>query len=145
MGRQDWRVTLWVMVAVQVLMMMGITVSMPLIPLFLEDELGLARGREVELWSGLVASPTFLMIAVFSPIWGNLADRYGRKVMVLRSSAAIGIFNLLVVLVTDRYQFLGVRLLQGVFSGFGATATALVGSVTPKERLGYAMGLLGTG
>jgi MFS family permease len=55
----------------------------------------------------------------------------------------VGIFNLLTILVTNQYQLLAVRLTMGVLSGFGATA--LVGSVAPKEKLGYALGLLGAG
>lgn len=133
------------MVVVQVLMMMGVTTSLPLLPLFLEAELGLDRGREVEIWSGIISAAHFLTMTISSPIWGALADRYGRKLMVLRTTAAVGLFNLLIVLVGDQYQLLAVRLAMGVFSGFAASATALVGSVTPKERLGYALGLLSTG
>jgi DHA1 family multidrug resistance protein-like MFS transporter len=133
------------MTAVQVLMFVGLTMSQPLLPLFLENDLGLSRGQEVELWSGIIAAAHFLTLTIFSPIWGSLADRYGRRIMVIRSSAAVGVFNLLIVLVANQYQLLGVRLGMGVLSGFGASATALVGAVTPKERLGYALGLMGTG
>ena len=132
------------MAVVQVLMMMGLTMSLPLLPLFLEKDLGLARGRDVELWAGLIAASSFLTVTIFTPIWGSLADRYGRRIMVVRSTAAVGVFNLLVVLVTNQYQLLAVRLGMGVLSGFGAAATSLVGSVAPRERLGYALGILGT-
>ncbi len=133
------------MVAVQFLMAAGQSMVQPMLPLFLKNEIGLPEGHTLELWAGIIASAHFLTMTIFSPIWGNLADRYGRRVMVVRSSAAVGVFNLLAILVGNQYQLLGVRLAMGVLSGFGATATALVGSVAPKERLGYALGLLGTG
>jgi len=133
------------MVAVQVLVMVAFSLSNPLLPLFLEEELGLARGREVELWAGLIGGAHFLTMAIFSPMWGNLADRLGRKPMVLRSTASIAVFSCLLVVVQTPVQLLTVRLLMGVLSGFHTTATALVGSVTPRERLGYALGLIGTG
>lgn len=141
----DWQTTLWVMVAVQFLMSAGQSMVQPLLPLFLKNELGLAEGQNVEIWAGIIAAAHFLTMTIFSPVWGTLADRYGRRVMVIRSSAAVGVFNLITILVANQYQLLAVRLTMGVLSGFGATATALVGSVAPKERLGYALGLLGTG
>lgn len=127
-------------------MLMGITLSNTFLPLFLEHDLGLARGRELELWSGFVASASFLTTAIFSPVWGNLADRHGRKIMVLRSTAAVGVFSLLAAFVTSPWQLLGTKLAMGFFlSGFGATAVALVASVTPPDRLGYALGMLSSG
>lgn len=132
------------MVVVQFMMTIGVTCTNPLLPLFLEKDLGLVRGRQLELWTGLIASAHFLTLTVFLPIWGRLADRHGRKMLVIRSSAAVGAFSLLSAVVTNHWQLLGVRLGMGVLSGFPAAAVALVGSVAPKERIGYALGLLGT-
>lgn len=143
--RPAWRRTLWVMVAVQVLMMMGFTVSNTIVPLFLEYDLGLAPGRQLELWSGAVAAASFLTLALFSPVWGNLADRHGRKVMVLRSTAAIGVFSLLTAIVRSPFQMFLLKLGMGCLSGFAASAVALVASVAPKEELGYALGMLSSG
>ncbi len=133
------------MVAVQVLMMLGYSQSNPLLPLFLEKDLGLSRGRLLELWAGLIAAASFLTGAIFSPIWGDLADRYGRRIMVLRSTSAVAFFSILTVFVTQPYQLLGIRLAMGCLSGFNATAVALLASVTPPNRLGYALGLLTSG
>lgn len=140
-----WRRTLWVMVAVQILMQAGFTLSNSLLPLFLERDLGLAQGRSLEMWAGIVASGSFLTTAIFSPVWGNLADRYGRKIMVLRSTAAVAVFSLVAVFVVSPLQMFGARVAMGCLSGFAATAVALVASVTPPERLGYALGMLGSG
>lgn len=131
------------MAGVQVLMMMGLSMSFPLLPLYLQHQLGLGSGPDVILWSGLVTSASFATLAIFNPIWGTLADRYGRRVMVIRSAVAVGLFNFLTVIVTDKYQLLVVRLGMGVFSGFGAASIAMVGSVTPREQLGYALGIIG--
>ncbi len=141
----SWRRTLWVMVAVLVLMQMGYTLSNTLLPLFLEHDLGLARGRQLELWAGLIVSSNFLTTAIFSPVWGNLADRFGRKIMVLRSTAAVGFFSLLITFVVSPWQIFGARLLMGCLSGFTGAAVALVASAAPPEKLGYALGMCGSG
>lgn len=140
-----WRRNVWVMATVQVLLMMGVTLVNPLLPLFLEDEFGLRRGADVELWAGLIASANFMMTAISSPFWGAMADRYGRKLMVIRSSAAVGVFNLLMSLAGNVYELFAIRLAMGLFSGFGAAAVALVGASTPEQSLGWALGMLNTG
>lgn len=141
----DWHTTVWVLVAIEVLVSMGVSVSHPIVPLFLEDELGLSRGREVEIWAGVIVASNFLTAAVFGPIWGTMADRRGRRLMVLRSTLGISIFSSLAAIVTNPYQLLGVRLMMGVLAGYMTAATALIGAIAPRERLGYALGMLATG
>ena len=84
----NWRQTLWAMVAIQFVMTMAFSMLTPIMPLFLPD-LGVHSARAIGLWAGILAGVTSLVAAFASPLWGRLADRHGRKPMLLRSSIAI--------------------------------------------------------
>jgi MFS transporter, DHA1 family, multidrug resistance protein len=115
----------------------------PFMPLFLQDDLKVTHG--IETWSGLMYSVSFLTSAIMSPIWGSLADRYGRKIMFVRSGIMMGIINMLQSFVTTPEQLLALRALNGVFSGFIPSATALLATNTPEDNLGPSLGMLQTG
>jgi len=93
----------------------------------------------------VLAAVTPLIAAFASPLWGRVADRRGRKLMVLRSCFAIAVFIGLMSLVTNVWQFVGLRALMGVFAGFNAATISLVASQVPPRRLGYSLGWLSTG
>jgi len=115
----------------------------PFLPLFLRQDLGVASGAEA--WSGLLFSSTFFTSALVSPLWGSLADRYGRKVMIIRAGAGIGIVNILMAFVNNPYQLLLLRVINGFMSGFIPSSIALVATNTPEELIGRYLGLLQTG
>ena len=64
---------------------------MPFLPLYVE-QLGVTGHSALNMWSGLVFSITFLFSAIASPFWGGLADRKGRKIMLLRSVFVVSAF-----------------------------------------------------
>jgi len=139
-----WQRTLWLMVGVQFIMSVALSVISPILPLYL-PELGVSDPSAINFWSGVLNSLNFLIAAFVSPIWGSIADRYGRKVMVLRSSLAICFFTLLMGFSQQLWQLVGLRAMMGAFSGFSASAIALVATQVPEKRLGYALGWLATG
>lgn len=140
----NWQRTLWAMVGIQFVMTMSFSVLTPIMPLFLPD-LGVRDHDHIVLWAGVLTASTPLVAAFASPLWGSLADRKGRKLMLLRSGFAISLFTLLMGLAGDVWQFFAWRALMGAFAGFSATAIALVASQVPERRLGYALGWLSTG
>ena len=144
MAASDWRHTLWAMVGIQFVMTMAFSMLSPIMPLFL-PVLGVQSASAVALWAGILAGTTSFVAAFASPLWGRLADRAGRKLMLLRSSLAIGVFAALMGLATNVWQMFAVRALMGVFAGFSSSAIALVASQVPEERLGFALGWLSTG
>jgi len=85
-----------------------------------------------------------LGFAIMAPIWGMLADRYGRKLMVMRATFAGAILMVLMVFVINVQQLVLLRILHGVFTGTIAAATTLVVSVVPKQYSGVAFGSLQT-
>ena len=140
----DWRVTLWAMVAVQIVMSLSFSILSPVMPLFLPD-LGVTDPSSVYFWAGLLASVTSFIGIFSAPVWGRFADRYGRKVMVLRSCFGIAVFTVLMGVSHSVWQLLAVRAGMGVVAGYNASAIALVASQTPEQRLGYALGWLSSG
>ncbi|MGH7045524.1 MAG: MFS transporter [Stellaceae bacterium] len=141
---EQWQRTLWAMVGIQFVMTMAFSMLSPIMPLFL-PVLGVRSASAIDLWAGILSGVTSLVTAFASPLWGRLADRRGRKLMLLRSSIAIGIFAMLMGLAADVWQFFACRALMGVFAGFSSSAIALVASQAPEERLGFALGWLSTG
>lgn len=140
----NWRRTLWAMVGIQFVMTMSFSFLTPIMPLFL-PVLGVQDEAAIDMWSGILAGSTSFVAVFASPLWGRLADKHGRKLMLLRSSCAIAIFTALMGLSQNVWQCLAARGMMGLFAGFSATAMALVASQVPEGRLGYSLGLLSTG
>jgi DHA1 family multidrug resistance protein-like MFS transporter len=140
----DWRRTLWILVLIQFINTGAFSMLSPIMPLFL-PQLGVENPSAVALWAGILNGSTSFVAAFVSPLWGRVADRRGRKLMLLRSSFAIGIFAALMGASANVWQFFGCRTLMGVFAGFSSASIALVASQAPEGRLGFALGWLSTG
>jgi DHA1 family multidrug resistance protein-like MFS transporter len=103
------------------------------------------HGGAVDLWAGMIFSANFIMMAIVSPMWGALSDKYGRRPMMLRSAFGMAVVTCLMGLAQNQYHLLGLRLLQGLTAGFVPASAAYMVSIAPRERVGYALGLLTTG
>ncbi|CAI0854547.1 multidrug efflux MFS transporter MdtG [Serratia proteamaculans] len=117
---------------------------MPFLPLYVET-LGVTGHQALNMWSGLVFSITFLFSAIASPFWGGLADRRGRKLMLLRSALGMSIVMLLMGMAQNIWQFLALRAVLGLLGGFIPNANALIATQVPRNRSGWALGTLSTG
>jgi DHA1 family multidrug resistance protein-like MFS transporter len=124
----------------------GLAISqiIPFLPLYLE-QLGVTGGESLSLWSGLTFSITFVISAAVAPLWGSLADRKGRKLMLLRAAFGMGVVILLQAFVTEAWQLLLLRALMGLTSGYIPNAMALVAAQVPRERSGWALSCVSTG
>ena len=141
---QHWQRTLWTMVGVQFVMSIAFSILSPIMPLFL-PELGIVSREAVDLWAGVLASVTSFIAIFTAPVWGSLADRYGRKIMVMRSTLGIAIFTFLMGIAGNPWHMLAFRAGMGALAGFNSAATVLVSTQVPEQRLGYSLGWLGTG
>ena len=123
----------------------GLAISqiLPFLPLYVA-QLGVTSHEALSMWSGLTFSITFLVSAIVSPIWGSLADRKGRKLMLLRASLGMAIAILLQAFATNVWQLLILRGVMGLTSGYIPNAMALVASQVPRERSGWALSTLST-
>lgn len=122
----------------------GLSQIAPVLPLYIEH-LGIQNVAEIEQWSGFAFGITFILMAIASPIWGQAADRYGRKPMLLRASLGMAVVITCMGFVQNVYQLVGLRLIQGAVSGFVSAAITLIAIQAPKERAGWALGTLSTG
>lgn len=138
----NWRRNLYVLWVGLFLNHMAYTLSVPFFPLFLHNELGIGKG--VEAWSGVSISISFFISGLCAPFWGSLADKYGRKLMLVRSGIGLGAAHLANYFVYDPYTFIVVRIFQGLMAGFSPASVALVGTNTPEKHVGYALGVIST-
>ncbi len=142
--KENWQLILYASFVAQMLSITGFSVSLPFIPLFLIKELHVPSVGEAGLWSGAMAAVSSITMGVLAPIWGSLADRYGRKSMVLRAMIGGSVIIALMSITGNVWVLFGLRVLQGAFTGTVPANIALVASVTPKERAGYALGIMQT-
>ena len=141
---EPWQRTLYIMFVAQLLTAVGFSVIFPFLSLYVTD-LGSQTALSVEFLAGAVFSAQAITMMIASPFWGAVADRYGRKLMVQRAMFGGAIIMLLMGFVRSGEELVLLRALQGMITGTVAAANALVASVAPRQRSGYAMGLLQMG
>ena len=95
--------------------------------------LGVETASAVDLWAGILNGVTSFIAAFASPVWGRVADRRGRKLMLVRSSLAIGLFSPLMGVATNVWQFFAFRALMGVFAGFPARPSRSWRAKSPRD------------
>jgi DHA1 family multidrug resistance protein-like MFS transporter len=139
----QWQRTLYTIWITEFLAIAGFAFVGPFIPYYIQD-LGVSDPKQVALWAGLTQSSLSLTLAIMAPIWGVLADRHGRKVMVMRATFAGAVLMALMGFVANVQQIVLLRALQGVFTGTVAAATAMVAGIVPKQHSGAALGSLQT-
>jgi len=142
--KTSWHRTLWVVWFAELTSIIGFTVVIPILPLYVQ-ELGVSDPDAVKFWSGVVFSAHAVAMAVMAPIWGTLADRYGRKLMVERAMFAGAVLIGLMGFARSVQQLALLRTFQGMLTGTVTAATTLVASTAPRERSGYALGILQMG
>lgn len=139
-----WKVTLGIVFMSQIFSAVGFSMIFPFLPLYIQS-LGSSTGLSVEFLSGMVISAQGFTMMISAPIWGIIADRYGRKNMVLRSMLGGSVILMMMAFVENAEQLVILRAIQGIVTGTVAANNALVAAVTPRERVGVAMGALQVG
>jgi DHA1 family multidrug resistance protein-like MFS transporter len=114
----------------------------PFLPLYLLD-LGVSE-ESVNVWSGLVFSAAFFVGAIMAPYWGARADKVGKRRMIIRAGICLTIVYVLTALVRSPWELLAVRVLQGMANGFISASMAIVASDTPKNKMGWSLGVMQT-
>ncbi|UUZ93843.1 MFS transporter [Paenibacillus sp. P25] len=139
-----WRINLLVLWFGNFLVMAGMTMIVPFLPLYIQ-EMGLHDPNRLATWAGIIFAGNFVTSFLFQPIWGGLADRYGRKVMLLRSGFGMAVVMTLMGLAQTPWHLFLLRMLNGVISGFVPASVSLMSAGTPKDKMGVAMGTLQSG
>lgn len=141
---EQWKRNVYICTLAAFITSAGMSQLAPMLPLYIQS-LGVDEPGQVARWAGIVFAMNFVTLAIFSPIWGRLSDRYGRKIMCLRAVVWLGVINFGMGMAQQVWHLVVLRLMQGALSGFLATAMPLVSSESPKERAGWALGLFFTG
>ncbi|WP_077596974.1 MFS transporter [Oceanobacillus kimchii] len=122
----------------------SMTMVVPFISLYIESMGDFSEGY-VQTWSGLTFAVTFITAFVFSPVWGRIGDRYGRKKIMIASAFGIGISVFLMGFANTVWQLFLLRLFMGIVTGFIPMSQAFIATQTPKEIAGKVLGTLQTG
>jgi DHA1 family multidrug resistance protein-like MFS transporter len=139
-----WKRSFYAVLAAEVLALTAFMASIPVLPFYLQ-ELGVTEPTSLKLWVGACSAVVAVALAVFAPIWGQLADTIGKRPMLLRAMFGGAVVMGLMGVTTRPWQILVLRGFQGALTGTVAAATVLVATITPMEQVGFTLGLLQTG
>ena len=138
-----WRQNLFAVTAASFIGFTGFTLVMPFLPIYLQ-QLGVTDVGEIALWSGLCLGVTPAVTALMAPLWGHVADRFGRKILVERSLVSFVIVMAAMAFVTKAWHVFALRVIQGLFAGYGAMSITMAADSAPKDRTAYAIGVVQT-
>ncbi len=141
MRSESWQRNLAALWIAQTLTMVAFSFVFPFIPLFVQS-LGVPDPVEAAEWAGVIAAAAAVSMSVTQPFWGNLADRWGRRPMVIRSMLGGAFIVAVMGLASSPQQLLVTRFVQGSLTGTVAASNALVAASTPRHRLGFALGVM---
>ena len=140
----NWEKSFYAIFAGEILAMIGFTAPIPIVPFFIRD-LGVSDTARLNIWVGACATAPAITMFVFAPLWGQLADSRGKRLMLLRALIGGTVVIALTGAATRPWQLLVLRGMQGALTGTVSAATVLVAAISPRERLGYTLGMLQTG
>lgn len=124
--------------------LVSLSMLLPFLPLYVE-QLGVSSPSAIVQWSGVAFGATFLGTAITAPLWGHLADRYGRKPMLVRAAIGMAIVMSMIGMAHSVLQLVLLRLIAGLVGGYASAATVMVGTQAPREQSGWALGVLSIG
>ena len=143
-GPERWNRNLVVCALGSFTTIVAMTLLLPFLPVYVQ-ELGVSGHAAIAEWSGLAYGATFFTAGLTAPLWGRLADRFGRKLMLIRASLGMAIAMSLIGMAHNVMELVAFRLLAGLLGGYASGCMALIAAQTPKERAGWALGVVATG
>lgn len=133
--------TLYIVLFAQMITAVGFSSVFPFLPFYVKF-LGAASRLSIDLLTGLVFSSQAFTMMIASPLWGGLSDSWGRKLMVERAMFGGALLLGLMAFVRSAEELVVLRTIQGLITGTISASNALVAAAVPRNRTGYAMGLL---
>ena len=136
-----WKKSLYIIWFAEMLAVTGFSFVTPFFPYYIQ-ELGIKDLKEVALWAGLLGTAASLAVVISAPLWGMLADKWGRKLMLAKGMLGGCLILLIMGFVRTVEQLLVLRFIQGLLTGTVIASVALVASITPKKHSGYGHGMI---
>ena len=143
-NRKYWKQNLVVCIFGSFTTALSLTMLLPFLPIFVE-ELGIKQQASIVQWSALAFGATFVGTGLTAPFWGHIGDRYGRKPMLVRAAVGMAVIMSLIGLSHNVYQLVLLRFVAGLVGGYASSSMLLVATQTPREKAGWALGVLSTG
>lgn len=137
----NWKLVLAILTCNILFMSSSYTMLIPFLPMYLTMELGVSEA-DVNIWSGIVFSASFLVSAIMAPIWGRMADTKGKRIMAMRASFLLSISYFLGGIVETPGQLTLMRLFQGFASGLWPMDLAIMTLYAPPKKLGFCLGVM---
>ena len=106
--------------------------GMPLYLPVLFTDLGLPSNSP---WIGFVFAWPTLLTALSGPLWGKVADRFGRRFSLIRALAGLALAFLWVGISSSVAELLMALTLQGLMGGTLAAANSYLATTMPRETL----------
>jgi DHA1 family multidrug resistance protein-like MFS transporter len=138
---RNWKLNLAAAWTAQFLCIIGFNAAFPFMPFYIRD-LGVTDPDGVKLWTGMIASAGPISMMLVSPIWGLMADRRGRKLMVERATFGGAVIIVLMAFAGNVHQLFILRLIQGMLTGTIPAFVTLVASFAPASEAGFALGMM---
>ena len=138
----NWKKNLLFVWLSQLLSLAGFAFAMPFIAVYIRDTWGITGEKELGVWMAAFNFFGMLSFCISTPIWGILADRYGRKLMLLRAYYADAVIFPCFLLAPNPYWLIAARFIASAFTGTVSASQTIVVTTTPKEHQGFALGLL---
>jgi DHA1 family multidrug resistance protein-like MFS transporter len=138
-----WRRNQFAVTAASFVGFTGFTLVMPFLPLYI-GQLGVTDVGEIAVWTGLCLGITPAVTAVLSPVWGRVADRFGRKLLVERSLVSFVVIMAATAYATRPWHVFALRTVQGLFAGYGGLTLAMAAESAPRDRMASAIGTVQT-
>ncbi|MCY7362218.1 MAG: MFS transporter [Ignavibacteria bacterium] len=122
--------------------LLGFGLIIPLLPTFSIEVLHLN-----EFYIGLLVGIFSLMQFLFTPVWGSLSDRYGRKPIIVMSLIGSVVSNLLLAfvfseIILSAVLFITARAFAGIFAANISAAQAVISDITSPEDRTKGIGLI---
>ncbi|MBN2882204.1 MAG: MFS transporter, partial [Clostridia bacterium] len=136
-----WKKNLYAVWITQFLSIMGFAFCVPVLPYYIQ-ELGITDPDTIKLYTGLISFLPAITLGIMAPIWGAIADRFGKKPMLARALFFAMLILLGLGFVQNANQILIIRFVQGLLTGTVAASYSLVAAGTPDDRMSFALGLL---
>ncbi len=113
----------------------------PFFPLYLQ-KIGASTPQEASFWGGLVSFGGSFALVIFSPLWGAIGDKVGRKLMLLRAFFGSGIFIFLMSFAHSPGELVLYRFLHAAFAGTVSASLSLISTIIPEKRVPFSIGIM---
>ena len=134
---------LFVLFLVTMIDMIGFGIVIPFLTYLVEDLTPEGQTANIGLWVGLLMTSYSAAQFLFSPFWGSVSDRIGRRPVLMVGLVGNTVFFTLFGLANTLILAFVARFLAGVFNGNIAVARAYIGDVSTPQQLATRMGIIG--